>query len=100
MSTNNPPNPFSKIAEQGQEAMFGAVRTWAEAVHRLSGQTGGSTPDVSAVVDNAFDFAERVLAMQREFTKSVLQAYAPTAGKVPGAAAQTLNGAAEPGGKT
>lgn len=100
MSTNNPSNPFSRMAEQGQEAMSGAVRTWAEAVRRLSGQPGGSTPDVSALVDDAFDFAERVLAMQREFTKSMLRAYASTAAKVPDAAASTLNGAAEPGGKT
>ncbi len=100
MSAKTPSNPFSKIAKQGQEAMSGAVRTWAETVQRLSGQAGASTPDVSAVVDNAFDFAERVLATQREFTKSVLQAYASTTGKVSQATAQTLNRAAEQGAET
>ena len=96
-SMNTPSNQFSKIAQQGQEAVSGAVRTWAEAVERLSGQPGGSVPDVSAVVDNAFDFAERLLATQREFTKNVLQAYASTTGKVTDATARTLNLAAEQG---
>ncbi len=100
MSMTTPSNPFSKIAQQGQEAVSGAVRTWAEAVERLSGQSGGSVPDVGAVVDNAFDFAERLLATQREFTKNVLQVYASTTGKVTDFTAQTLNRAAEQGAQT
>ena len=90
-------NQFDKIAQQSQDAVSGAVRTWADTVQRLSGQPGSSVPDVGAVVDNAFDFAERLLATQREFTKSVLEAYASTSGKVTDATAQTLNRATEQG---
>lgn len=75
-----PQDQFVKLAKQGQEAITGAVRTWADAVQRLSPQPGGAVPDVSAVVDSAFDLAERMLATQREFTKSVLSAYATGAG--------------------
>lgn len=75
-----PQDQFTKIAKQGQEAITGAVRTWADAVQRLSPAPGGAVPDVSAVVDSAFDLAERMLATQREFTKSVLSAYATGAG--------------------
>ena len=94
---NETSNRFSKIAQQGQEAVTGAVRTWAEAVQRLSGQQGNNMPDVSAVVDNAFDLAERLLATQREFTKSVLQAVATGTGNAADATAQTINRAAEQG---
>ena len=94
---NETQNRFSKIAQQGQEAVNGAVRTWAEAVQRLSGQQGTTMPDVSAVVDNAFDLAERLLATQREFTKSVLQAVATGTGNAADATAETLNRAAEQG---
>lgn len=82
MST--PQDQFAKIAQQGQEAVTGAVRTWTDAVQRLANQPAGALPDVSAVVDNAFDFAERLLATQREFTKSVLQTFASTAGDAAG----------------
>ena len=94
---NETQNRFSKIAQQGQEAVNGAVRTWAEAVQRLSGQQGTNMPDVSAVVDNAFDLAERLLATQREFTKSVLQAVAAGSSSAADATAETLNRAAEQG---
>ena len=94
---NETSNRFSKIAQQGQEAVTGAVRTWAEAVQRLSGQQGTNMPDVSAVVDNAFDLAERLLATQREFTKSVLQAVATGTGSAADATAETINRAAEQG---
>ena len=95
MST--PQDQFTKIAKQGQDAVTGAVRTWADAVQRLSGQPGASVPDMTAVVDNAFDLAERLLATQREFTKSVLQAVATSTGNVTEAAATTLDRAAGQG---
>ena len=88
---------FTTIAKQGQDAVTSAVRTWAESVQRLSGQQGGAGPDVSAVVDNAFDLAERMLATQREFTKAVLRAVTASTGKVTDATAQTLDRVARRG---
>ena len=93
-------NRFEKIAQQGQEAVSGAVRTWAESIQRMSGQQGSSVPDVSAVVDNAFDLAERLLETQRQFTKSVLQAVATGTGNAADATAQTINRVAEQGAQT
>lgn len=90
-------NPFAKIAEQGQEAVNSAVRTWADAVQRLSGQSAPSAPDLTAVVDNAFELAERLLATQHEFTTSVLRALATSTGNVTDAAADSLNRVAEHG---
>jgi hypothetical protein len=75
----NPQDRISKIAQQGQEAVSGAVRTWSDSLQRLSGQAGGSATDVSALVDNAFDLAERLLETQRQFTKNVLEAVASRA---------------------
>ena len=89
MSTND---QLGRIARQGQDAVNGAVKVWADSVQRLTGGAGsGQVPDVSAVVDSAFDFAERMLHTQREFTKAVLQAVQGTAGRVTEAAAQGVD---------
>ena len=70
---------FSKIAQQGQDAVNTAVRSWADAVQRLSGSSATTDlPDLSAVVDQTFDFAATLLATQRELTKTVLEAVAST----------------------
>jgi hypothetical protein len=96
---------FTKLAEQGQEAANDAVRTWAEAVQRMTVQPdasvpGASVPDVSAIVDNAFDLAERLLEAQRELTKQVLQAVARSTADVTAATAQTVDSAADKGSQT
>ena len=81
----SPQDRISKIAQQGQEAVSGAVRTWSDSLQRLSGQAGGSATDVSALLDNAFDLAERLLETQRQFTKNVLEAVASRAANQTGA---------------
>lgn len=96
MSTPN--DRFNEIARQGQDALAGAVRTWADSVQRLTGQwSERQAPDVSAVVDNVFDFAERLLQTQRDFTKTLLQASTSSAGSVTTATSDTLSRAAEQG---
>ncbi len=88
----SPNEQFSRIARQGQEAVNNAVRVWADSVQRLAGgRGGGQMTDMSAMVDSAFDFAERVLQTQREFTKSVLQAVSGTTGRVTDAAVRGLD---------
>jgi hypothetical protein len=64
---------FVDIANRSQEAVTSAVRTWADTVQSFAGKlTSGHSqlPDLnSVVVDQYFDFAEKVLANQREFAQ-------------------------------
>lgn len=72
-----PQDQFSQVARQGQEAITAAMQTWTESFQSL---VGGGAPAASGlptpqqVVDNVFDFAEQLLASQREFVKQVLAA--------------------------
>ena len=94
----SPNEQFSKIARQGQEALNNAVRVWADSVQRLAGgRGGGQVTDMTAVVDSAFDFAERVLQTQREFTKSVLRAVSGATGRVTDATLQGVDRTARAG---
>lgn len=63
---------FAVITDQGQDAVAGAMRTWAQSVQQLSSLPGTPTADPLAAVDKFFDFAEQVLAAQRELAKAVL----------------------------
>ena len=65
-----PTDQFVDIANRSQEAVTTAVRTWADTVQSfasklIAGQS--QLADLSSVVDQYFDFAEKVLANQREF---------------------------------
>jgi hypothetical protein len=65
--------------------MVGAVRAWAEAVHRtLPDETRtpelryvDRLPDAATVVREVFDFAEALLKSQREFALELLEATEP-----------------------
>lgn len=65
-----PTDQFVDIANRGQEAVTTAVRTWTDTVQSFASKlTSGQSPvtDLQGVVDQYFDFAEKVLANQREF---------------------------------
>ena len=65
-----PTDQFVDIANRGQEAVSTAVRTWTDSVQSFASKlTAGQSPvtDLQGVVDQYFDFAEKVLANQREF---------------------------------
>ena len=67
-----PTDQFVDIANRSQEAVTSAVRTWADTVQSFAGRlTSGQSqlPDLQGVVDQYFDFAEKVLANQREFAQ-------------------------------
>jgi hypothetical protein len=53
------------------------MRTWTESLHSVTG-TGGPAqsglPSPQQVLDNVFDFAEQLLAMQRDFATRILAA--------------------------
>lgn len=60
------------ITDQGQDAAAGAMRAWAQTVQQFSRLPGTPAADPLAMVDQFFDFAEQVLAAQRELAKAVL----------------------------
>jgi len=65
-----PTDQFVDIANRGQEAVTTAVRTWTDTVQSFASKlTAGQSPvtDLQGVVDQYFDFVEKVLANQREF---------------------------------
>ena len=67
---------------QSQQAVVEAVAAWARAVENIVPPVpalpgSDELPKPEAVVDNAFDFASKLLDAQHEFARSVLAAAAP-----------------------
>ena len=87
---------------KGQRAMVDAVGAWAKSVEQLSAaypsvpKTPGA-PTADAVVDDAFDFAEKLLEAQREFAHQLLAATAAGTEKPPepAASAETAHDGAD-----
>lgn len=87
----NAQEQVSNAIREGQDMMVQAVKVWQEAVTTAANtmaknvqKLGDSLPTPSgrsavsdAVVDNVFDFAEQLLATQRQFAKSLLASSAP-----------------------
>lgn len=70
---------FVDITKRSQDVLAESVRTWAETWQGLATQFTAGTgrpqlPDAGVAVDRVFDFAEQVLAQQREFAKTVVGA--------------------------
>lgn len=65
-----PTDQFVDFTNRSQEAVTTAVRTWTDSVQSLTNRlTAGQAPDLNSVVDQYFDFAEKVLANQRDFVQ-------------------------------
>ncbi len=67
-----PTDQFVDLANRSQEAVTTAVRTWTDTVQSFTSRLNagqGQLPDLQGVVDQYFDFAEKVLANQREFAQ-------------------------------
>ena len=67
-----PTDQFVDLATRSQEAVTTAVRTWTDTVqsfasHLTPGQA--QLPNLTGVVEQYFDFAEKVLANQREIAQ-------------------------------
>ena len=66
---------FAELTRRGHEVFTAAVQAWEQAARSLAEaarRPEGGLPDIRASVDAAFDFAARMLADQREFTKTVM----------------------------
>ncbi len=73
---------FLDAVRESQRAIVDAVGAWAKSVESLSAVYPPvpelpEPPTPAQVVDNAFDFAEKLLATQREFARNLLAAAAP-----------------------
>lgn len=59
------------LVRRSQEAMLDAGRAFTDSIRNLA---PGELEQVDRLIDDAFEFTERVLKTQREFAKSVVQA--------------------------
>ena len=74
-----------ETVKQGQEAVVKAVRTWADASKSLIPDLpplpfADQLPNTTEIVENAFAFADKLLASQREFIAAILDAAKPVYG--------------------
>ena len=74
-----------ETVKQGQEAIVKAVRTWADASKNLIPDLpalpfADQLPNTSELVENAFAFADKLIASQREFAAAILDAAKPVFG--------------------
>jgi hypothetical protein len=70
-----PTEQYTTLMQQGQEALRTAVDSWTRTVRDAAAQfpAGIQGYDPDKVIDQVFDFAEKLLEMQREFAKNVLK---------------------------
>jgi len=72
---------YFDAVREGQRAMVDAVGAWAKSVEQLSATYPSApkvpgAPTADEVVDDAFNFAEKLLEAQREFAHQLLAAAA------------------------
>lgn len=58
-----------EIVRRSQDAMIEASRSFADNATSI---VPGDTSQIEKLIDSAFDFTDKVIKTQREFTKSVL----------------------------
>ena len=91
-----------ETVRQSQEAVVKAVKTWAEAGKNLLPDLpplpfADQLPNTVDLVENAFAFADKMLAAQRDFAAAILDAAKPVLAKE---GTVKTNGAAKPAAKT
>jgi Golgi nucleoside diphosphatase len=92
---SNPQDQYRDLVQQSQQAIQSAVDTWTKTVQdTVTALPSNPTQvDPGQVVDQVFDFAERMLEMQRDFTKNLLQNSAAMAQSVARQTQQTAQAA-------
>lgn len=80
---SSPQEQYAEVLRSSQDAVVEAMESWTRSARDVFGQMSG-TPrtavEPTQVIDQVFDFAERMLEVQREFSKS-LAATAASAGE-------------------
>jgi hypothetical protein len=82
--------------QQSQQAVVEAMAAWAKAIENVAPPVpaipgADELPKPEAVVDNAFDFASKLLDAQHEFARSLLAAAAPVLDKTAPANTKTAS---------
>jgi hypothetical protein len=68
---------YAEVLRTGQEFVNGAIDSWARAAHQafVIGPPAPLFPaDVTGFIDQGYDLAEKVLASQRRFAKTLVEA--------------------------
>lgn len=83
---SNPQDQYREYIERNQEAFQTAVDSWTKTVEQTVAAipTNPTQVDPQQVVNQVFDFAERMLQMQRDFTTSLLSNSLALSNKVTG----------------
>ena len=72
-----PQDQYRELIQQSQEAFKDAVDTWTKTVQETVSSVGvpanSAQVDLQPVADQVFEFAERMLAMQRDFSRNLIQ---------------------------
>ena len=73
---------FIAAVRQSQQAVLDAVAAWTKAVEEITPPLPAvagleNLPKPEVVIDNAFDFAQKLLDTQREFARNFIQAASP-----------------------
>lgn len=104
--TQTAQNQTLDFVRQSQDAFVEAVQVWSDSVNRLMGTTqeraasANDLPKPDEVVDQVFDFAESLLAAQREFAHNVMRTASSAWAQGEQAAAQESQKAASTARKT
>jgi hypothetical protein len=78
---------YTEYAQQTQEALLSAFETWTSTVREATAQLpkpAQAAAETQRAIDEAVDYAEKVLAVQRAFAHDVVKATTGTLPRIPG----------------
>ena len=81
-ATRTAQDQYLTAVRQSQHAIVDAVAAWARAVQDIAPPAPPipnieSLPKPQEVIDNAFDFTQKLLDAQRDFTNNIISAASP-----------------------
>ena len=73
---------YLTAVRQSQHAVVDAIAAWSRAVQDITPKTPpipaiDSLPKPQEIIDNTFDFAQKLLDAQRDFTHNIISAASP-----------------------
>lgn len=70
----SPQDRITDAVRKGQETMNSTVRSWTDGMQKIvtKADLRNTVPTLEELVDSSYAFAVQVLAMQRDFTKSLI----------------------------
>ena len=72
---SSPQEQYADAVRTSQQAVVGAVESWTKSMQSAFGQPGSSPTtgaDLGQVMDEVFDFVEKMLEVQRDFAKNLV----------------------------